>query len=194
MAKKRRGRYPCESCEDTFKTLHAKWGHYPHCEGRKPSQQPATQAEAQAPHSDIAGRESRHPGPDSQENRMLLVEGHEMIEQFQEVARQYATMAYLVSGMNVVGQYEKAKEWLQVYHDLTDVERDCFQMVGRLRLDRGLLFRIYDQTRALRDTWVHYQTRHLNPADKERCEALRQEETQWDTLMTKIKKMLVASR
>ena len=194
MAKKRRGRYPCESCPKTFKTLQAKWGHYPHCPGRKLSHQPATQAEAEPVGTAPADHMTRRPGPDSQENRLLVVESHEMIEHFQENARHYAAMAYLVSGMNVAGQYEKAKEWLQMYHDLTDLERDCDQMVGRLRLDRGLLFRIYHQMRVRRETWMHYQTRELNPADKERCVAIHKEEAQWDMLMTKIKHMLVASR
>ena len=67
-------------------------------------------------------------------------------------------------------------------------------MVARLRLDRTLLFRIYHQMLPLRDMWMHYQTCNLNPADKERVEAIRQEEARWETLMTKIKKMLVAAR
>ena len=121
MANKRRGRYPCESCEYTFETPQSKWGHYPHCEGRKLSQQPATQSKGEAPHSDSAGRESRRPGPDSQENKLLLLESQELIEHFQEHARHYAAMSYLVSGMNVRGEYEKAKEWAQVYLDLSDV-------------------------------------------------------------------------
>ena len=41
---------------------------------------------------------------------------------------------------------------------------------------------------------MHYRTRRLNPADKERGEAIREQEEQWTTFMTKIKKMLVASR
>ena len=194
MAKKRCGRYPCESCEDTFKTPQAKWGHYPHCEGRKLSQQPATQAEAEPVGTARADHVTRRPGPDSQESKLLLLETHELIQQFEEDARHYAAMSYLLAERNVRGQYEKAKEWLQMYNDLSDVERDCFQMVGRLRLDRGLLFRIYHQIRPIRDTWVHYQTRDLNPADKERVEAIRKEEAKWDTLMTMIKKLLVASR
>ena len=194
MAKKRRGRHPCETCPKTFKTLQAKWGHYPHCPGRKLSQQPATQAEPEPVGTARADHETRRPGPDSQESKLLLLETHELIQQFEEDARHYAAMSYLLAERNVRGQYEKAKEWLQMYNDLSDVERDCFQMVGRLRLDRGLMFRIYHQTRPLRDTWVHYQTRHLNPADKERVEAIRKEEAKWDTLMTMIKKLLVASR
>ena len=194
MAKKRRGRYPCESCEDTFKTPQAKWGHVPHCKGRKLSQQLATQAEAEPVSTSRADHITRRPGPDSQENKLLLLEAYELIQQFQENARHCAAISYLMAERNVRGQYERAKEWLAVYNDLTDIERDCFQMVGRLRLDRGLLFRIYHQIRPIRDTWVHYQTHDLNPADKERVEAIRKEEAKWDTLMTMIKKLLVASR
>lgn len=117
-----------------------------------------------------------------------------MIQQFQDNARHYAAMASLLAERNVAGQDEQAKEWWQLYQDLTDVERDCDHMVGRLCLDRALLFRIYHQTLPLRNTWMHYRTRRLNPADKERGEAVREQEEQWTTFMTKIKKMLVASR
>jgi hypothetical protein len=142
----------------------------------------------------VTDRESRRPGPDSQENKLELIDAHELIIRFQENAHHFASMSYHLAEMNVRGRYEMAKEWFQVYLDLCDVERDCDQMVGRLRLDRTLLFRIYHQILPVRDTWVRYQARHLNPEDKERCEAIRQEEEMWSTLITKIKKLLVASR
>jgi hypothetical protein len=72
-------------------------------------------------------------------------------------------------------------------------------MVGRLRLDRSLLFRIYHQMGPIRDTWMYYRTRHLKPAlegekEQEIPKDIREEEAMWATIMTNIKKMLVASR
>jgi hypothetical protein len=100
--------------------------------------------------------------------------------------------------MNVPGEYENAKEWIQVSQAFSDVERDFDQMVGLLRMDRSLL-RIYHQMGPIRDTWIHYRTRHLRPAlegekEQEIPEDIREEEAMWATIMTNIKKMLVASR
>jgi hypothetical protein len=128
-----------------------------------------------------------------------LLDTHEQIQQLERDARDFAGMAYLLSGMNVPGEYEKAKEWLQLSQALGDVERDCDQMVGRLRLDRSLLFNIYHRMLPIRDTWMHYRTRHLKPAlegekEQEIPKDIREEDAMWATIMTNIKKMLVASR
>jgi hypothetical protein len=128
-----------------------------------------------------------------------LLDTHEQIQQLERDARDFAGMAYLLSGMNVPGEYEKAKEWLQLSQALGDVERDCDQMVGRLRLDRSLLFNIYHRMIPIRDTWMHYRTRHLKPAlkgekEQEIPKDIREEDAMWATIMTNIKKMLVASR
>jgi hypothetical protein len=128
-----------------------------------------------------------------------LLDTHEHIQQLERDARNFAGMAYLLANGNVRGEYEKAKEWLQLSQALADVERDCDQMVGRLRLDRSLLFNIYHQMRGIRDTWMHYRTRHLKPAlegekEHEIPEDIREEDAMWATIMINIKKMLVASR
>lgn len=199
MAKKRRLRYACEFCKKPFKSEQAKWGHAPHCNARKLSLQPATQAGPEAPPSAVADREPRRPGPDSQESRMLVLETPELIQSLWRDARDFAAMAYLLAKGNVAGEYEKAKEWLELSQALDDVDRDFDQMVWHLRLDRSLLFRIYHRMGPLRDTWMYYRTRHLKPAlegekEQEIPQDIRDEVEMWATIMTNIKKMLVAAR
>ena len=53
--------------------------------------------------------------------------------------------------------------------------------------------------RAIRDTWMHYRTRHLKPAldgekEQEIPKDIREEDAMWATIMANIKKMLMASR
>lgn len=199
MARITPNRYECDYCEKPFKTPQAVRGHLRHCTYRRLRQQAEAQAEAEPAGAARATHLARRPGPDSQESRLLLLDTHEQIQQLQQDARTIAGMAYIFAGMNVPGEYEKAKEWLQLSQTLGDVERDCDQMVGRLRLDRSLLFRTYHQMRGIRDTWMHYRTRHLKPAlegekEHEIPEDIREEDAMWTTIMTNIKKMLVASR
>ena len=199
MAKKRRPKYACEFCRKPFNTPEEKWGHYPHCAARKLSLQPGPKAGPEAPPSALADREPRRPGPDSQESRMLVLETPELIQLLRRDARDFAGMAYLLAKGNVAGEYEKAKEWLELSQALDDVDRNFDQMVGRLRLDRSLLFGIYHQMGPLRDTWMYYRTRHLKPAlegekEQEIPQYIRDEDEMWATVMTNIKKMLVASR
>ncbi|MEQ1844009.1 MAG: hypothetical protein ABL983_00345 [Nitrospira sp.] len=199
MAKITPQRYECDFCEKPFKTPQAVRGHLRHCPSRRLRQQAATQAEAEPATSTVSDRASRRTGPDSQDSILLLIETHEQIQQLKEDSRTIAGMAYLLSGMNVRGEYEKAKEWLQLSQALDDVERDCDRMVGLLRLDRSLLFTIYHRMAAIRDTWIHYRTSHLKPAldgekEQEILKEIREEDAIWSTIMTNIKKMLVASR
>ena len=199
MAKITPHRYECDYCEKPFKTPQAVRGHLRHCTYRRLRQQVATQTEAEPASAAQTTHGASRPGPDSQESRLQLLDTHEQIQELERDARDFAGMAYLLSGMNVLGEYEKAKEWLQLSQALADVERDCDQMVGRLRLDRSLLFRIYQQMRGIRDTWMYYRTRHLRPAlmgekEHEIPEDIREEDAMWATIMTNIKKMLVASR
>lgn len=199
MAKITPHRYECDYCEKPFKTPQAVRGHLRHCTYRRLKQQVATQTEAEPASAARPTHLASRPGPDSQESRLLLLDTHEQIQQLERDARDFAGMAYLLSGMNVPGEYEKAKEWLQLSQALGDVERDCDQMVGRLRLDRSLLFNIYHRMLPIRDTWMHYRTRHLKPAlegekEQEIPKDIREEDAMWATIMTNIKKMLVASR
>ena len=50
--------------------------------------------------------------------------------------------------------------------------------------------------RAIRDTWMHYRSRHLKPelgkeTTQEHREGIREEAALWDTFTSHIKKMLV---
>lgn len=200
MAKITPNRYECDYCEKPFKTPQSVRGHLRHCVSRRLRQQAVTEAEAEPATPILTNRESRRVGPDSQESKLWLLDTHELIQQLQQDALDFAAMANLLAGMNAPGnEYEKAKEWLQVSQSLADVERDYDQMVGLLRLDRSLLFRIYHQIGPILSTWMHYRTRYLKPAlegekDQEIPEDIREEEAMWTTIMTNIKKMLVASR
>jgi hypothetical protein len=199
MAKKRRLKYACEFCRKPFDTPEEKWGHYPHCAARKLSLQAGTLAGPEAPPSALADREPRRPGPDSQENRLCLLETHELIQQLRQDARTIASMAAGFAQMNVPGEYDKAKEWIAVFQGLEDVERESDQMVGRLQLDQTQLFWIYHQMGPLRGAWMHYRTCDVKPAvegekEQEIWGDIREEAAMWATVMTNIKKMLVASR
>lgn len=199
MAKITPTRYECDYCEKPFKTPQAVRGHLRHCSSRRLRPQAATQAEAEPAIPTVTDRQSRRTGPDSQESRLLLIETHEQIQQLKDDARTIAGMAYLLANGNVAGEYEKAKEWLQLSQALDDVERECDQMVGHLRLDRSLLFNIYHQMRKILDTWMYYRTRHLKPTldgekEQDMPKDILEEEAMWATIMINIKKMLVASR
>jgi len=199
VPRRRRVRYPCEWCKQPFTIPQAKWGHYPHCATRKLRLQPATHARPEAPPNALADREPRRPGPDSLENKLCLLETHELIQQLRQDARTIASMAAGFAQMNVPGEYEKAKEWFAVFQGLEDVERESDQMVGRLQLDRTQLFRIYHQMASLRGAWTHYRTCDLTPAvegekEQEIWKDIREEAAMWATVMTNIKKMLAAAR
>ena len=199
MAKITPHRYECDYCEKPFKTPQAVRGHLRHCTYRRLRQQAATQKEAEPASASRPTHLATRPGPDSQDSRMLLLETPELIQTLRQDARTIAGMAYLLANGNVPGEYEKAKEWLKLSQALDNVDRDFDPMVGSLCLDRSLLFTIYHQMRGIRDTWMHYRTRHLKPAlegekEQEFPKDIREEEEMWATIMTNIKKMLAASR
>lgn len=84
-----------------------------------------------------------------------------------------------------------------LYQDLGDVERDLDQMVGRLRLDRLLLFRIYHQMLGIQGAWLDLLARDFTRGGEitpEGEEVLRVEQTRFADLILKIKRMLVAAR
>ena len=108
-------------------------------------QQAVTHAEAEpAGSARPIHRGSRH-GPDSQEMKLLLLDPHEEIIQLQRSAGHHAWFALMVSscGSHPCQGTRPPEEWARLAQDLGDVERDLDQMVGRLRLDRSLLFNIY---------------------------------------------------
>lgn len=199
MPRRRRSPNKCQWCRKRFLAPQAMWGHAPHCAARKLSLQLATQARPEAPPTALADREPRRPGPDSLENKLCLLETHELIQQLRQDARTIASMAAGFAQMNVPGECDKAKEWFAVFQGLEDVERESDQMVGRLQLDRTQLFRIYHQMGSLRGAWMHYRTCDLTPAvegekEQEIWKDIREEAAMWATVMTNIKKMLAAAR
>ena len=199
MAKKRRLQSACEFCRKRFPTPQAKWGHAPHCAARRLSQQPGTQAGAEAPPSTHADRESRRPGPDSQEMKLLLLDTHEEIIQLQTSAGTCAWCAQWPARADPVHEKGHAtpEEWAGLYQDLGDIERDLDQMVGRLRLDRSLLFNIYHRMLTVRDAWLIYRARDFTREGEvtpDGEDVLRTEQARFVDLMLKIKRMLVAAR
>jgi hypothetical protein len=198
-AKKRRLKYACESCQKRFPTPQAKWGHTPHCPGRKLSLDPASKPEAQAPPSAVADRESRRPGPDGQEMKLVLLDTHEGITQLQRDAGDHAWWAQWLARTdpNHAEGHATPEEWAMIYQHLGDVTRDLDLMVGPLRLDRGLLFNVYHRMLAIQDAWLEYQRRdftrngELTPEGEE---VLREERALFADLILKIKRMLVAAR
>ena len=90
-------------------------------------------------------------------------------------------------------------EWIQLYWLLDDCQRDYQQMIIGMRLDPVLLFSIYQRMLRIKEEWLALRTRELTPEQEgemsqESCEALHEEEERWTTIITNIKKMLVASR
>lgn len=199
MAKKRRLKYSCEFCQKRFATLHAKWGHSPQCEARKLSLEPATQPAAEPSPSNVADRESRRPGPDGQEMKLLLLDTHEAITQLQRDADAHAFWAEFLcrTARTHAEGHATPEEWDGLAQGLGDVERDLDQMKGRLRLDRSLLFGIYHQMLAIQDAWLKYQARDFSRGgelSQKGEEVLREERALFADLILKIKRMLVAAR
>lgn len=199
MAKKRRLKYSCEFCQKRFATSQAKWGHYPHCAARKLSLQPASQPEAEAPSSTFVDRESRRPGPDSQDMKLLLLDTHEGITQLHSDAEDHTFWAQWLARTAPIHAEGHAtpEEWVRLYQDLGDVERDLDQMKGRLRLDRSLLFNIYHRMLAVQGAWLEYRARDFScrgEVTPQGEEVLREEQALFADLILKIKRMLVAAR
>jgi hypothetical protein len=112
----------------------------------------------------------RRPGPDSQESRLLRVDTYEVIQQLCHVAEEIVIAAQLSQvhqewlARNARGarlaydcQGTPPEEWSKLHQAICNVERDFDRMVGRLQLDRNLLFGIYHRLRAIRDTWLLYR-------------------------------------
>jgi hypothetical protein len=149
--------------------------------------------------------ESRRPGPDSQENKLLLLDTHEDIKQlFQVLELILVSVQFLfqaafakVSG-NITPQ-----EWGRLFAGLDSVERDFELMIGPLRLDRTLLFGIYHRLSAIRDAWLQYREHDLIQ-DAQRtlaCEGtsnpesmIEEDRARLDDVMAKVKRLLVAAR
>lgn len=201
MAKITPKRYECDYCEKPFKTPQAVRGHLRHCTYRRLRLQTATQSEAEpaTPTITITDRESRRPGPDSQEMKLILIDTHEGVIQLHSDAGDHAWWAQWLARMAPTHAEGRTthEEWVRIYQDLGDVERDLDQMVGRLRLDRSLLFHIYHRMLAVQSAWLEYRARDFTRegvVTPEGEDVLREEQARFADLMLKIKRMLVAAR
>ena len=197
MARKPRLAYECFSCGKRFKSAQAVRGHRRHC--RYPRLK--RQAEAQAEHQPVPTTpEGKRPGPLSQEAKLLLLNVQVEIEQLQRATRHFATVANIMAGMNVAGQYAKAKDWAEMYWVLDNCLRDLDPMLPLFRLDRGVLFRTYDIIRNLRERWIEqrmcgFYRAELEPdgLDESARTVLRAEEAQLTRLVEHLKRLVVAA-
>ena len=132
MAKKRRLKHACQYCHERFASPQAKWGHYPQCKARKLSLDPASKPEAQPPHSSVADRESRRPGPDNQDMKLLLLDVNEDATQLERDAGDHAFWAQWIARTDPTHAQGKTtpEEWVMIYQDLGNVTRDLDLMVG----------------------------------------------------------------
>jgi hypothetical protein len=198
MAKKRL-KYKCEFCPKRFKTLQAKWGHYPQCQARKQSLQLTSQPEPEAPSSVPADRRGLRPGPDSTENKLLLLDTNEGLIQLHSDAGDHTFWAQWIARTDPNHAQGKTtpEEWAMIHQDLGDVTRDFDLMVGRLRLDRSILFNVYHRMLAIQDAWLKYLARDFSRQGEvtpEGEEVLREEEALFVELILNIKRLLVAAR
>ena len=199
----------CFYCEKRFKNPQAVRAHQLHCSVRRLKKQAQTAIKPQPPQArpPTASRPNgsidelrRRPGPDSKENKRLLVDSLEQVQLVKETARNHAVWAWIIA--RKIASHAKGctkpEEWFQIYQDLDDIERDMGQMFAALRLDRAALFRIYHQWRSVMDRWLQYQTQDWSDDRGElKAEgqvALQNDETLLNEVLSKIKDLLVAAR
>ncbi len=211
MARKTRARR-CFYCERRFKNAQAVRGHQLHCPVRRlrlqaeagrrlqPAGQLSRDQTSPVNPSETSARSvhKRH-GPDSQENKLLLLDTHEAITKLHRTAGRHAWMAQWLSRAAPAHAEGHAtpEEWLEIYQDLDDDERDLDQMKGSFRLDRTLLFRVYHRFLVTLDNWCQYRWRdfsrngELTPQGQT---AVHKDEVHLTDVLSKIKHMLVAAR
>lgn len=214
MARKTR-RKRCFHCEKPFKNPQAVRAHQLHCAVRRLKMQAEAAVRHQPVHSSIKRKESEshRPGPESKENKLLLLDTHEGIKQLLLVLEYIIASAHFFfrAAFSHVAGNIPPEEWAKLYVDLDDVERDFAQMECRRRLDEALLYKIYHRLRAIRATWLgyrehdylKYEQRQLleSEADMNRQYALladyrkiiEDDRALLDDVVTKVKRLLVAA-
>lgn len=153
MARKSRLPYECYSCGTRFKSAQAVRGHRRHCRYPRLKRQAEAEAEAE-PQPVTNARLGKRPGPLGLEAKLLLLEVQDEIERLQQTAGRFAGMAYELARMNVAGLEEKAQFWAQVYQEIDDCLRDLDPMLPIFQLNRGVMFRIYNTMRKLKERWL----------------------------------------
>jgi hypothetical protein len=102
--------------------------------------------------------------------------------------------------MNVEHEFERAKEWAEIYQVLDDCRRDFDPMLPSFRLDRGVLFGMYTSMRHLKERWIDQRvSSFFRPAlepdglVEETRTMLREEEAEFTHLIDQLKRLTVAA-
>ena len=197
MARKRRLPFDCFTCGKCFKNAQAVRGHRRHCRYPRLKREAEAQAAAQP---GTATRVGKRPGPLSQEAKLLTLDTWEGLEELQRTARHFRTVASSMAAMNVEREFERAKEWAEIYQVLDDCRRDFDPMLPSFRLDRGVLFGIYDIICHLNARWIQQRVcSFFRPAqepdglDEETRTMLREEEAEFSRLIDQLKRLIVAA-
>ena len=199
MAKITTKRYECDYCEKPFKTPQAVRGHLRHCTYRRLKPQAGAQAEAEPARAAQPTREASRPGPDSQDMKLLLLDTQEEFTRLKSDAGDHtfwAEFMFRTDRTHAEGRTTH-EEWVRIYQDLGDIQRDLDQMIGPLRLDRSILFNTYHRMLAVQRAWLEYRARDFTRGGvvtPEGEDVLREEQALFADLMLKIKRMLVAAR
>ena len=197
MARKRRLPYECYSCGKCFKSAQAVRGHRRHC--RYPRLK--RQAEAQAADQPVqVTRFGKRPGPLGQEGRLLALDVWEGLEQLQRTARHFRTVASCMAAMNFADEFERAKEWADIYRVFDDALRNFDPMLPSFCLDRGVLFGIYARIRHIKERWIKERvSSFFNPAlepdglDEATRTMLCEEEAEFTRLIDLLKRLVAAA-
>lgn len=209
----RRRLFECSSCFRRFQNPQALFGHLRHCQYHRQKAQAKAEAENQPPRQirpkqnqsrpavqgDDSTQLSPRCGRDSQENLLLLLDVYESFPELKRKCLEYAAIARLLG--NLRPEMTTAEEWVSLYWIIDECERENEQMVMRFRLDRRILFQIYRQMLVVKNGWLDYlfndfgkQARSFSEeVNGKETTALVEEEKVLTTIMTNIKKMLVAS-
>jgi hypothetical protein len=151
MARKRRLPFDCFTCGKRFENAQAVRGHRRHCRYPRLSGSLCLSLPLQP---GTATRVGKRPGPLSQEAKLLTFDTWEGLEELQRTARHFRTVASSMAAINVEREFERAKEWAEIYRVLDDCRRDFDPMLPSFRLDRGVLFGIYVIIRHLNERWI----------------------------------------
>jgi hypothetical protein len=219
MARKLRLPFECYRCGKRWKTSQALFGHlrghtYRRQRAEAEAEVSAVPGVAAAKHRSgstlserlrpsqggEADRMSRRPGPLSYEFRKLLLDVEAELDQLHQDAGHFADWAREMIRMNMAGQYAHAQAWEQMQQALDDYLRDLAQMLALFRLDRGVMFRIYNSMRRLKPRWLAQRVRERRFVETEpdgldpefRLE-LREEEAQLTRIVEYLKRLVAAA-
>lgn len=129
----------------------------------------------------------------------MLLDVSEVLSELKRKSLDYAAIARMLA--NVRPWMTTVEQWVALYWMIDECERDYEQMVLRLRLDRTILFRIYQQMLSAKQNWLTYLGTDFNQNTESLCNEMNMNESSawdvevhmWNNLMTSLKKMLVAA-